>query len=109
MGIDDGHTGPARLRVNTLERLMLLIIGDGRDGGLGLFGESADEVDGRSDSVADEKNHRTSLKPADRLVDVTDRKDSDAVEPEPFERVLERLGHVLDNDDDRRGAGCGGA
>src|SRR6185312_16294752 len=58
---------------------------------------------------ADKKDHRPCFETADRFIDVADGKDSDSIEAEPFERILERLRHVLDHHDDRRGPGGGGA
>ena len=44
-----------------------------------------------------------------RLLDVAHREDSDAVEPQPLEGVLEHLRNALDDHDDRGRSGSGGA
>src|SRR5262250_2530900 len=87
---------------------MLLVVRYCSDRWLRLLGKRDDEIGWRSHSVTDQKDHRSSLESADCFTNVADREDADAVEPKPFERVLQRLRHPLDHDHDRRRPGRGG-
>src|SRR5690242_8894456 len=105
MRIDDSDSGPARFRIDPLERVVPLVVRDSAHRPLWLLRKPGNEIDRRSDSVADQENRRPGFESADRLGDVAVGEDSDSVEPKPFEGVLQCLRDSFDHHDDRRGAG----
>ena len=88
---------------------MRSIVRNGRNGGFGLFGKARHQLGRRRDAITDEQDHRPGFEATDGFLDRADGNDSDAVETQPLERVLQRLGHALDHDDDRRSARGRGA
>ena len=109
MRIDDGDAAPARLGIDPFEVFVSLVVRDRHDHRLGLLRQPRDEVGRRRDPVANQHDRRACLKAAQRLLHVADWKDADSVEPQPLERILKRLRHALDDDDDGRSPGCRGA
>ncbi len=88
---------------------MRLVIGDGQDQRLLLVGEARKAAPRGRDAVADQKDQLAGLEAGCRLGPVADRDDRQVLLPKPLERLVERCGDSLDQDQDRRCPGSRGA
>jgi hypothetical protein len=94
------------LGVDSLEHAVRFVVGNRGDRWLRLGCHSRDEVRRRGNSIADEENKGARLEPTQGLVDVGGRPNSDAIETETLEGILEELRYSLDDNDNGRSARC---
>ena len=99
---DDGEPGPAPLIVDPLERLMLLVIGNGEDGGSGLFRQFGEHGRCRRDPIGHLQHRDFGIEARCGFHRVGHRDHADAFGAQPLERGLEGRWHALDHDHDRR-------
>lgn len=99
------EAGPARFRIDTFERCVGFVIGNGDYRGLGFIDQLGHQFGRRRNSIADNENRGPCLEPAYGFLHVADREDADPIQTKSLEGVLERLGYSLNDDDDRSRAG----
>jgi hypothetical protein len=95
--------------IDALVRFMRFIVGHREDQGIRLVRESGQQVERRSNTVADHQDQFASFEPGRRLIGIADEDEVEAFLPQAFESLIQRCRYALDENDDRRCSGGGGA
>src|SRR5512132_3783531 len=88
---------------------MLFVVGYREDQGIRRVRESGQQIERRSNTVADHQDQLASLEPGRRLIGIADEDEVEAFLPQALERLIQRGRYALDENDDRRCPGGGGA